>query len=155
MAPFTTWPRRRWAVASALAPVLAVLFALAAPDVPAASAVGWWLGLAVAASLAALVLASYVPAAGWRPDLGCTPCAAMSGVTTFAAAFAFATFGTEISAPLLATVASGFGLVQRLTQPETCDTRLGPVELEWSADEGEPEPGRSTAPPSTTPSPRP
>ena len=136
MTSVATWPRRRWAVAVVLLPALAVLFAGATPTLPAASAVPWWLGLVAAASVGAVVLASYLPAAGWRPDLGCTPCAAMSGLTIFAATFAFATFGAEISAPLLATVATGFGLVQRLTRPEVCDTGLGPVDLSWT-DESE------------------
>ena len=134
MVPFSTWPRRRWLVAAGTAPALAVLFAVVAAARPGWSAVPWWAGLVVASGIGALVLASYVPASGWRPDLGCTPCAAMSGVTLFAATYAFGTFGATLSAPLLASVATGFGLVQRITQAERCETRLAPVDLSWPAD---------------------
>jgi len=132
MAPFTTWPRRRWTVAAVTAPLLGVVFALVAGPPPATDVL-WWLGLLAAAGVGSLVLASYVPATGWRPDLGCTPCAAMSGVTLFAAVYAFGTFGAEVSAPLVGLVATGFGLVQRLTQPETCETRTAPLDLSWPA----------------------
>jgi hypothetical protein len=123
---FTTWTRRRWLVAAALAPLLAALFATAAPTRASWVAVGWWAGLLVAASVGSLVLASYVPLVGRRPDLGCTPCAAMSGVTLFGAVLAFATYGAQASAPLLAIVATGFGLVQRVTRQATCATAPRP-----------------------------
>ena len=128
LATLTAWPRRRWLVAGALAPLLAAAFAAAAPTRPSVAAGwGWWAGLVVAAGVGSLVLASYVPVLGRRPDLGCTPCAAMSGVTLFGALLAFASYGPQGSAPVLASVATGFGLLQRVTQQASCATSPPPA----------------------------
>ncbi len=117
---FTAWTRRRWVTAAVLAPGLAALFAAAAPTRPPTTAAGWWAGLLLAAGVGSLVLASYVPVLGRRPDLGCTPCAAVSGVSLVGAVLAFASYGPQAGAPLLATVATGFGLMQRVTRQRSC-----------------------------------
>ncbi len=121
-ATFATWTTRRWSVAALLVPVLAVALAASSSTLPAATQVAWWAGLFVAAGLGALVLASYAPLVGRRPDLGCTPCAAVSGVTLFGALLAFDTYGAAASAPVLAVLATGFGLVQRINQAASCAT---------------------------------
>jgi hypothetical protein len=71
----------------------------------------------------ATTLATYQPrpGTGLRPDLGCTPCAAVAAVTVLAS------FGLLSSAPhdvstVLALGVSAFGLVQRLKNSSTCPT---------------------------------
>ena len=138
LATFTTWNRRRWGTVAGALPVLAVAFAASASAVsplPSPSAVAWWAGLVAAAAVGSLVLASYVPLSGRRPDLGCTPCAAVSGVTLFGALLAFGSYGAQASGPLLAVVATGFGLVQRVTQQASCATRPAATAAEAASDE--------------------
>ncbi len=84
---------------------------LARPDGP----MTWAAGLAVAV-LGATTLASYVPASGWRPDLGCTPCAVVSGLSAPLAVVVMTAGG---GAGIAAAIAAA-GLVQRLRQPATC-----------------------------------
>jgi hypothetical protein len=131
---FATWTRRRWVVAATLLPVLAVAFTLSAPALPPWTALGWWAGLVLAAGVGSLVLASYVPLVGRGLDLGCTPCAAVSGVTLLGAVLAFGTYGASASAPMLAVVATGFGLMQRVTQAASCATPVRPGAVARSAE---------------------
>ncbi|MCB2176965.1 MAG: hypothetical protein KQH57_14225 [Actinomycetales bacterium] len=69
------------------------------------------------AVLGAATLARYVPMVGTRPELGCTPCAVVSGLSVPIAIGVLAAG----MAPL-ATAIAAFGLVQRLRQPDTCPT---------------------------------
>jgi len=69
------------------------------------------------AVLGAATLARYVPTVGTRPDLGCTPCAVVSGLSVPIAIGVLAAG----MAPLAVGIAA-FGLVQRLRQPDTCPT---------------------------------
>ena len=71
-----------------LTPVMAVIFvAVSGTPVRYASA-AWLLFVAVAATVAAAVLGSHLPRNGLRPDVGCTPCAAMSVMTVVGAMMA-------------------------------------------------------------------
>lgn len=114
-------PRRKVAVA-VLTPVLAVvLVAAAGRDLPARSG-AWLLLVAVAALLGAAVLATYVPHRGVRPEVGCTPCAAMSAVTVVGAVMALRSSGPALTGAALAAAATLFGLAQRLGQADACGT---------------------------------
>ena len=122
-APRTAWGGRRLGAAVVLAPTLFAFL------VPAGG--GWanaslpWLALVAAtATLGALTLASYVPAAGmsWRDTLGCSPCAIVSGGTTVAAAFMLGLAPHQISTALPAVAVALFGLVQRTSSPTICST---------------------------------
>jgi hypothetical protein len=116
------WPRRRWAVVLVAAPLLAVGY-VGASGVPSAALSGWWLALGLLAGiLGAAVVASYLPASGLRPDVGCTPCAAVAGLSLLAAAVAVSSYGALLAGPALAVAVTLFGLTQRLSQPATCST---------------------------------
>lgn len=94
-----------------------------AAGLPAADAgAGWSLLLLLAAALGSLTLASYVPRQGLRPDIGCSPCAAVSGLTLVGAVIVLDGYGGHLSGPLLALALTAFGLVQRLRQQPTCAT---------------------------------
>jgi hypothetical protein len=82
------------------------------------------------AAIGGLLLASYLPVAGRGLELGCTPCAVMSGVTVIGGAVAMHTYGGSLLAPLGAAVIMAFGLTQRLGQPTTCATRPAAVRPE-------------------------
>lgn len=119
--PVTGSPRRKVAVA-VLTPVLtAVFLAAAGVDIPALSGV-WLLLVAVAAILGAAVLSTYVPHRGLRPEVGCTPCAAMSAMTVVGAVMALHSYGPALTGPVLAIAVTLFGLTQRLGQVDTCAT---------------------------------
>lgn len=114
------WFRRRTLVAATLTPVIATGLALAS-GVNAGDLSATWLLLAlVAATLSAAVLASYVPRRGLRPELGCTPCAAMSVLTVLGGIIAVANYGASFLGPLVATAVTLFGLTQRLGQVQVC-----------------------------------
>lgn len=124
MTALRSWPRRRWVAALVAAPflLLAYLRAAALPSGATAPATTpLWValvGLAVVAG--SLALASYLPARGWRPDPGCSPCAAVSGLTLVGALVVLNGYGPDVSGPLLAALLTTFGLVQRLRQEPTC-----------------------------------
>ncbi len=121
-AVFRTWPRRRW-VAALLALPFTVAAFIGAAGVPVGTAGQGWLAMVLlAATLGALTLASYVPQRGVRPDVGCSPCAAVSGLTLVGAAILLDGNGGDVSGPLLAVAATAFGLVQRVRQQPTCAT---------------------------------
>lgn len=124
--PFATWPRRRWLAFAVLLPVLGLLLVAAARPVagPGPTPVAWAM-VAVAAVAGAATLASYVPARGLRPDVGCTPCAAVSGLTVVAGLVAVQGAGADPTGPALAVAATLFGLVQRLKEPAVCPTPAG------------------------------
>lgn len=73
---------------------------------------------------AAAALATYVPLRGWRPDLGCWPCAAMPAMTVLAAVWFLGTAPHQLSMAVLARTVVALGLVQRLTgAAAACPTR--------------------------------
>ena len=119
IAPFRSWPRRRLAAAAVGLPLLLLAFWRVAAPASAATA-PWVLLLGPAAAAGSLTLASYLPSRGWRPDLGCSPCAAVSGLTLVGALVVLDGYGPDLSGPLLALVLTTFGLVQRLRQEPTC-----------------------------------
>lgn len=105
-----------------LTPVLAAIFLAAAGlGLPAMSAL-WLLLVAVAATLGAGVLATYVPHRGVRLELGCTPCAAVSAMTVVVAAMVLHSYGPALTGPALAIAVTLFGLTQRLGQVDSCAT---------------------------------
>ena len=113
------WPARRWLVAAVLVPALGALLVAVAGPAHVRSPV-WWALLGLAAVAGAGVLASYVPRAGRRPEVGCTPCATVAGLTVVAALLAVDGAGADVAGPAMAAAATLFGLVQRLNQPEAC-----------------------------------
>ena len=120
---FSSWPQRRFVAAALLLPrVLALFLSAAETDIPG-SGLGWLALTAVASGTAALVLSSYLPSAGARLELGCTPCGILAGLTVLGATMAMRNYGTGIEGPAVAAALTLFGLTQRLSQPETCPTR--------------------------------
>ncbi|MGZ4749362.1 MAG: hypothetical protein ACXVYY_19965 [Oryzihumus sp.] len=114
------WPRRRWLAFPAAAALLAGGY-LAAVGVPVAYLRAAWFALAlVAAGLGAAVLVSYLPATGWRPDVGCSPCAAVTSLTVLGSLVAVATYGPSLVGPGLGAALTLFGLVKRLGEPDRC-----------------------------------
>ena len=117
-----TWPRRRFVAAALLLPLVLTLFVSASgADLGVASA-GWLVLVLAASTVAALVLSSYLPAAGLRLDMGCTPCGIMAGLTVLGATMAMRNYGTGIEGPAVALALTLFGLTQRLGQPGACPT---------------------------------
>ena len=117
------WPGRRWATLVVAAPALLWLLVTVAPVAPAEGHGATWWVLVVATALAgAGTLASYVPVTGRRPDLGCSPCAAVSAATVVGAVLVLRGSAGDPSAPVLALAVALFGLVQRLAQPPVCPT---------------------------------
>lgn len=114
------WHPRRALAAALLTPVVAAGF-LAVTTAPLASLTPAWLIVAgVAAVVSAGVLASYLPARGLRPELGCTPCAALSALTVLGASIALHRYGASLTGPVLATAVSIFGLGQRIGGNDSC-----------------------------------
>jgi hypothetical protein len=119
MASLRSWPRRRWVAAAAALPLLLVTFLRVAAPAPGATSL-WVTLVGLAAAAGSLTLASYLPVRGWRPDLGCSPCAAVSGLTLVGALVVLDGYGPDLSGALLALMLTTFGLVQRLRQEPTC-----------------------------------
>lgn len=86
----------------------------------------WLLLVAVAATSGAAVLATYVPQHGLRPEVGCTPCAAVSAMTVVGAALVLRSYGADLAGPALAIAMTLFGLTQRLGQVDSCSTVVAP-----------------------------
>ncbi len=125
--PWLAWPRRRWLMFALLVPALgAGLLAVTRPAQVQAGA-AWWVLLGLVVVAGAGTLASYVPATGVRPDVGCTPCAAVSALTVVAAAMLLRDAGPDLSGVALAAAVSVFGLGQRLSQPRACVNPDGPA----------------------------
>lgn len=116
------WPTRRRLAAVILLPAVAAWFVFVGTRAGVAPSAGWYAVAMVAAVLGAGVLASYVPLAGLRPDLGCTPCATMSVLTVVGATVALGNYGAAVEGPLVASAVLLFGLTQRLREPATCAT---------------------------------
>jgi hypothetical protein len=113
------WPRRRRVVAGTAVVPLAVLFASTGPGV-------WsvWVTGAVTAVPAALLLAGYVaaPGTGRRLDVGCSPCAAVSGATIVGALMMRSLAPGDLGIALVAAMLVVFGLAQRLAGVTACPT---------------------------------
>ncbi len=124
LSTLAAWPLRRWVVAVAMVPVLGALLGAAAAQTGGGVAAGplWWALLGFAVLAGAGVLASYVPARGWRPELGCTPCAAVSALTLVGAVVVLRDSGADVTGPAVAAAVTLFGLAQRLSQPAVCPT---------------------------------
>lgn len=124
------WPTRRRVAVAILSPLLATWFVAVGSSTGGGPSAGWYAVTILAGVLGAGVLATYVPAAGRAPDLGCTPCAAMSALTVVGATLLLRSYGPAVTGPLLATAVLLFGLVQRTSQPAACAAvgpdRVGP-----------------------------
>jgi len=118
----TRWPRRRWLAAFVALPFVSALLTGAAGVALDDAGPAWALLLLAAGTMSAGILATYVPRPGQRPSLGCSACAAVSGLTVVGAALALDTYGGQLSGPLLAVALTGFGLAQRLRQETGCTT---------------------------------
>jgi len=114
------WPARRRVAAALLLPIVAAWFAVVGGSTGGTPSAGWYALVMIAAVLGAGVLASYVPVAGRKLDLGCTPCAAMSALTVVGATVVLRSYGADIAGPLVAGALLLFGLAQRMRQPATC-----------------------------------
>jgi hypothetical protein len=120
------WPARRWLVMAATAPALAWLLVGVAPVAPATGrGEAWWVLVLATALAGSGTLASYVPGSGWRPDLGCSPCAAVSAMTVVGALMVLRSSGGDPAGPVLALAVALFGLGQRLAQPPVCPAPPG------------------------------
>jgi hypothetical protein len=118
-----TWtPRRRLALVALLPLVVAWFVVVGRSSSAVSPGVEWYAGSGVAAVLGAAVLASYVPLAGRRLDLGCTPCGTLAALTLVGATMALRSYGSELAGPLVAIAVLLFGLTQRMSQPTTCVT---------------------------------
>lgn len=115
-------PRRRRVALAALVPLVTAWFVLVGrSSTPVPLPPVWYALLVPAVLLAAAVLASYVPVSGRGLDIGCTPCAMLSGLTVVGATLALHTYGAMFVGPLVAVAVLLFGLTQRIGQPSVCD----------------------------------
>lgn len=126
-------PAAAW-LASTRTRVAAVVLALVW-IVVVAVAVGWqWVDqplwsvfMLAAVGLSSLALATFVPqpGQGWKPSVGCAPCAAAGWVLAVAGpwlAIAAAPLGQRAA---LGMALAGAAVARRLTEPPTCGTRFG------------------------------
>ena len=106
------WPLRRWVVAGALVLPLASLYA------SMGSGNAWWdLPVTlVEALLAAMIVASYVPfpGSGERIAVGCTPCAAVAGMTVLGSLAMRATDPWDGGIAVVAVLTLGYGVIKRV-----------------------------------------
>ena len=118
----TAWPLRRRMAVGLIAPVLFVLMVATSGGWAPATSPGWTALVAGVALASATTLATYLPRAGTglKPDLGCTPCAAIAAVTVLASFGLVNSAPHDVSTAVLALGVSAFGLVQRLKNPSTC-----------------------------------
>jgi hypothetical protein len=88
----------------------------------------WW-SLPVTllqAGLAAMIIASYVPVpgSGRRIEVGCTPCAAVAGLSVLGSLVMRQTDPWNLGIGLVAVLLLGYGLVRRILDTgATCATR--------------------------------
>jgi len=116
------WPLRKRMAVGLIAPVLFVLMVATSGGWAPATSPGWTALVAGVAFACATTLATYLPrpGIGLRPDLGCTPCAAVAAVTVLASFGLLSSAPHDVSTAVLALGVSAFGLVQRLKNPSTC-----------------------------------
>ncbi len=117
-----SWPLRRRIAVAVLAPVLLVLMVATSGGWVLTTSPGWTALVVMIALACAATLATYLPnpGTGRRPDLGCTPCAAVAAVSVLAAWGVLSSAPLDVSTAVLALGISGFGLMQRLNRPSTC-----------------------------------
>jgi hypothetical protein len=129
IATFRAWPRRRWLVAAATAPLAFVAYLLVSRVGQPDGSHAWWAWPAVVASAAAttVLVASYVPppGSGRRIEVGCSPCAVVAGLSVAFAFFAWASAPADGVVALLALTMLAAGIRQRLTDAATCAVPLG------------------------------
>ncbi|WP_345045111.1 hypothetical protein [Georgenia daeguensis] len=119
------WPRRRIVATAVLAPALLAALATTGGGWTPTEAPLWTALVALTALVSAATLATYLPlrGQGWRPDLGCSPCAAMSAGSVLAAAWFLGSAPLQPAMAVVALAAVTLGLVQRLTgAATTCST---------------------------------
>jgi hypothetical protein len=118
----TAWPLRKRMAVALIAPVLFMLMVATSGGWAPATSPGWTAVVAIVAFASATTLATYLPrpGTGLRPDLGCTPCAAVAAVTVLASFGLVNSAPHDVSTAVLALGVSAFGLVQRLNNPSTC-----------------------------------
>lgn len=113
------WPRRRWVAAGGLAVPLIAMYV----QVVGRGGSAWALSSAVASgSMAALILASYVPQSGSARlvEVSCSPCAAVGAGAVIGSMIFWSTQPQDVGIILLALALLVFGLVQRLTGVQAC-----------------------------------
>ena len=116
------WPLRTRVAVGLITPVLFALMVATSGGWAPATSPGWTALVAGVALACATTLATYLPrpGAGLRPDLGCTPCAAVAAVTVLASLGLLSSAPHDVPTAVLALGVSAFGLVQRLNNPSTC-----------------------------------
>ena len=116
------WPLRMRVAVGLITPMIFALMVAVSGGWAPATSPGWTAIVALVAIACATTLATYLPrpGAGLRPDLGCTPCAAVAAVTVLASFGLLSSAPHDVSTAVLALGVSGFGLVQRLNNPSTC-----------------------------------
>ena len=116
--------RRR--VAAAVLAVVLVLLVAAGPGWAFASEPLWSLLTLAAVLASAAAVATFVPLAGegLHVHLGCAPCAAVDGLAAIGGAWLALTSAHDGGTASLALALSGFALVRRVTEPQTCDRGL-------------------------------
>jgi hypothetical protein len=119
------WPTRRRVAAVVLFPAVSAWFVVVGGSAGVTTSAGWYVLALVAGALGAGVLASYVPVTGFKPDLGCTPCATVSALTVVVASVVLRNYGADVAGPLVASAVLLFGLAQRLREPATCAPGAG------------------------------
>ncbi|GAA4288077.1 hypothetical protein [Georgenia daeguensis] len=111
------WPRRRTIATAVLAPVLFTVLVSAGGGWVPLLAPAWTVLVALTSVVGAATLSTYLPlpGQGLRPNVGCTPCAAMSAMTVLGAAWFLGSAPHQPTMAAVALAAVSFGLVQRLT----------------------------------------
>lgn len=119
------WPRRRAVATAALTPALFAALAATGGGWQPGAAPLWTALVALTALASAATLATYLPqrGQGWRPDLDCSPCAAMSAGSVLAAAWLLGSAPLQPAMAVVALATATFGLTQRLSgTATTCST---------------------------------
>lgn len=116
------WPRRRRVAATVLLAALVVVVGATARW-PLSVAPLWTVLTAGSVVLSSLALALFVPSsgAGWRPDLGCAPCAIVGLALAVAGPWLAIETAHDGSRAAFALVLSGAALARRLTEPPVCE----------------------------------
>lgn len=112
------WPRRRWITAAFAAPALAGLLAFTGRG----HAWWGWPSVLLTTALAALILASYLPApsSGQLVDVGCSPCAAVAAVAVLFAVLVRAGAPDNPTTAIIATLLLLAAVRQRLADAAAC-----------------------------------
>lgn len=116
------WPLRRLIAVAVLAPVLLVVAVAASGGWALATSREWTALVVVVASASAMILATYLPrpGTGLRLEVGCTPCAAVAGMSVLASLGLLSSSPGDVPTAVLALGVVAFGLRQRLSNPSTC-----------------------------------